>query len=203
MRFSKIMVLVTATAMIVTGQVSGNLITNGGFEDPIGTEWAYTRVSGSATSWSYGRSNAVVRSGAYSYMLKFGSIAEMGKSYVEQVVSGLTPGDFYAISGWIYMDWRATKATAFIQVLGGGDPVQAPEQGKNTDDTWEQWALSQMADSSGNLTVRFYLDKYATTTADKTAIAYFDDIVVTPEPMVALLLALSGLALTPRRRSTP
>jgi len=197
-----ILLLAVAAALTTAGQVSANYITNPGFEDPIGSEWTFTRVSGTATKWSSGVSSTSVHSGAKSYGMSFGPVAELGEAYVSQVVSGLTPGVSYDISGWINLNWRATKATAFIQVLGGGDPVQAPVEGGNTDNTWQEWALAQTADSSGNLTVRLYLDKRATTTADKTCIAYFDDImVVIPEPAVAVLLALGSVVMVRRRRT--
>ncbi len=200
MRIPGMSLLVAVLALAMAGQASANLLLNAGFEDPLGAEWAFTRVSGDETKWGYEQSATRVHSGSYSLRMHYGVVADIGTAYVEQVVSGLTAGAPCEVSGWINMDWRATKATAFIEVLGGGDPVQAPVKGGNADDTWQQWTLSQTADAGGNLTVRLYLDKYATTTADKDVIAYYDDIsaIVIPEPVTIALLGLGCLFL--RRR---
>ncbi|MBI4580831.1 MAG: PEP-CTERM sorting domain-containing protein [Planctomycetes bacterium] len=200
MRIPNTCLLVGAVALAMASQISANLLTNPGFEDPFGTEWAFTRVSGTEAKWGYAQSSTRVHSGSSSLRMHFGTDAGLGTAYVEQVISGLTPGDPFDISAWINLDWRATKATAYIEVLGGGSPVQAPSQGGNTDDAWQEWTLSQTADAGGNLTIRLYLDKYGTTTADKDVIAYYDDVVVIPEPGSILLLLAGFLGLGALRR---
>ncbi len=177
--------------------VHANLLLNGGFESPIGSEWTTNILSGSLP-WSLGASTTIVHSGTYSYGMAYGPGDPTGHAYVQQVLTGLTPGESYTITGWIYMDWRATKAWAYIEALGGGSPVSAPAIRANQDDVWVQYSLSQTANSSGNLTVRLHLNKDQTTASgDKTAIAYFDDIVVepVPEPATVPLGLACGLGL--------
>ena len=200
----KTSLLVVVVALAAGSQVSANLLTNPGFEDPIGPEWAFTIVSGGPTNWTSGVSSALFHSGANSYGMAYGPIGSTGKAYAEQLLSGLTPGDAYDVSGWLYFGWRADKDWAYIEAQGGGTPVQAPLKGANVVGSWQQYALSQTADAGGNLTVRLYLDKYGTSTADKTAWVYFDDMAVVeviPEPTTLALLALAGLAVVCRRRA--
>ncbi len=201
MKISKTSLLIVVAALAMAGRASPGLPINPGFEDPLGAEWTFTRVSGDGLKWGYEQSAARPHSGSSNLRMHYGTAADLGTAYIEQVITGLTPGVPCDISGWINMDWRATKATAFIEVLGGGDPVQAPAKGQNLDDVWQQWTVSQTADAGGNLTVRLYLDKYGTTTADKDAIAYYDDIavVVIPEPAGVTLLLTGLLPLGTRR----
>jgi len=186
--------LVAVVALALGSPAYANLLTNPGFEDPIGSEWTSTIVSG--TAWSLGASTARVHSGTYSYGMAYGPTGPTGEAYIEQLLTGLTPGETYQVSGWVNMDWRASKAWAYIEAQGGETTVQAPDQGANVDDAWRQYLVTQTADSGGNLTVRLDLTKYGTTTGDKTAIAYFDDIVVqVPEPATLVLGLLGGLGL--------
>jgi len=186
--------------LAAAGAVSANLLLNPGFEDPIGTEWTVTIVSGNPSSWFTDRSAASAYTGSYGFELRFGPIAETGKAYVQQVVSNLVPGGACTVTGWLKFLWRADKDWGYIEALGGGAPVQAPAKGANTVGSWMQYTLNQTADANGQLTVRLWLDKYTTTTADKTCTVYFDDVVVEgpliPEPgsVVAVLTGLIGLA---------
>ena len=203
MSIPKTSLFVVLVALAAGSQASANLLTNPGFEDPVGPEWTFTILSGDPTNWTSGASSAYLHSGANSYGIAYGPVATTGKAYVEQILSGLTPGDGYDVSGWLYFGWRADKDWAYIEALGGGAAVQAPAKAANVVGSWQQYTLSQTADAGGNLTVRLYLDKYATTTADKVAWVYFDDMAVTviPEPTTLAMLAVAGLALVVRRRA--
>lgn len=189
-------------ALGIAGSASAQLL-NGGFEDPVGSEWTFTIDSGSSSLWTAQRSTAQVHSGQYSWYMAYGPTDPTGRAHLDQVVGGLTPGETYTVSGWIYYVWRADKGWAYIQALGGGSPVQTPAQGANVVGSWQQYSLTQTADSGGNLTLRLYVYKYATTAGgDKTVSAYFDDISVqpVPEPSTLALLTLGVLgAMTCRR----
>jgi hypothetical protein len=204
MRILKTSSLVVVVTLAMASQVSASLLTNPGFEDPLGSEWTFTVLAGDAALWACQQSSVRTHSGSSSLVMAFGPTNAVGKAYVEQVVSGLTPGVSYDIGGWINLDWQNNKVAAFMEVLGGGAAVQAPVQAPrvlNTNDVWEEWTLSQTPDASGNLTVRLYVNKYGTTAGgDKTAVAYFDDIVVTPEPASILLLLGGSLGLGALRR---
>ncbi len=200
--------LLITVSLAMAGQASANLITNPGFEDAIGPEWVSTIVSGDASKWTSAASNAYAHSGANGYNLKFGPLGTTAKAYVEQVLSGLTPGAAYEVSGWMNFALgsaynRPDKYWTYIEALGGGTAVQEPAKNTNTTG-WKQYTLSQTADAGGALTVRLYVDKYATTVADKVCSVYFDDIsvVLVPEPASTLLLlaALLGLGVLRRRR---
>ncbi len=202
MSIPKKSLLVVVVALATGSQVSANLLTNPGFEDPIGPEWTFTIVSGPSVSWASGVSSAIVHSGLNSYYMAYGPTNLTGEAYLQQSLTGLTPGDTYTVSGWLYFGWRADKDCASIQAEGGGTPVQAPLKGANVVGSWQQYALFQTADAGGNLTVKLDLNKYATTTIDKTAYVYFDDMTVEiPEPTTLALLALAGLGVIVRRRA--
>jgi autotransporter-associated beta strand protein len=180
-----IYILTSAVCFALAGgsQVHANLVTNPGFEDAFGTppEWTWNLVSGTVPT--HDRDTGRANSGSYSYKIK-GTDAAPSTGYVEQTIYGL-PGATYNISGWIYLAFRADRNWAYIQAVGGGATVQAPDKGVNTVGSWVQYTLSQTADGSGILYVRLYLDHYSGTTGGKDNSAYFDDIVVDgpgPEP---------------------
>lgn len=178
---------------------AANLLVNPGFEDPIGTEWTATILSGSTSAWFTDRSTAAAYTGTYGYELRFGPIGETGHAYVQQVVSGLVPGGECTITGWLKFLWRADKDWGYIEALGGGAPAIVPAKGTNVVGSWVQYSLNQTADANGQLILRLHLDKYATTVGDKTCTVYFDDLTVEgpliPEPgcMVAILAGIASM----------
>lgn len=185
------------------GMASAQLLSNGGFEDPIGTEWAFTIDSGSSNLWTATQSASVVHSGSYSFYMAYGPTDPTGRAHLDQVLSGLIPGQTYIVSGWIYHVWRADRVWSYVQALGGGSATNAPAKGSNVVGSWQQYTVTQTADSGGNLTVRLYVDKYlATANNDKIAHAYFDDVSVqpVPEPSVLALFSLGLLGMMNWRR---
>ncbi|MGQ9454389.1 MAG: hypothetical protein ACUVRS_07890 [Armatimonadota bacterium] len=176
---------------------AANLLINPGFEDPIGTEWTTTILSGSP--WFLDRSTAAAHSGSYGYELRYGPTDPEGHAYVEQVVSGLVPGGNCTVTGWLSLVWKRTdRYWGYIEVLGGGPPAIAPVQGGNIWPGWTQYTLNQTADVNGQLTVRLHNYKYYPTVGgDKVCTVYFDDLTVEgpiiPEPS-CILAVLAGIA---------
>jgi autotransporter-associated beta strand protein len=195
-----IYVLISAVcfALAAGSQVYANLLTNPGFEDPIGSEWTWYNVTGTVAS--HDRDTASKLNGSYGYHINAGD--PIAKGYVEQVLSGLPPGETYNISGWVLVTFRpADRNWAYIEAAGGGDTVQAPAKGGNGTGVWEQWTLSQTSDASGNLYIRLYLDHYVGTSAKNNS-AYFDDIVVegvtaVPTKLVYTSVPTTGIAAAP------
>jgi autotransporter-associated beta strand protein len=182
-------------ALAAGSQVYGNLVTNPGFEDPIGPEWTWHTVTGTVAS--HDRDTVSKLNGSYGYHINAGDPIASG--YVEQVLSGLPPGETYNISGWVFVTFRpADRNWAYIEVAGGGATVQAPAKGGNGLNTWEQWTVQQTSDVGGNLYIRLYLDHFVGTSAKNNS-AYFDDIVVegpgpVPTKLVYTSVPTSGVA---------
>jgi len=201
---TSLLIWTVALTLAMAGAASAqNLLTNWGFENPIGTEWTFQGISGNLASWSWGVSTAKYHSGTSSLLLQFAN-DNTGSAYVEQVLSGLAPGATYNISGWIYHGFRADKSWSSIQAYSGNSILQAPAKGANVLTTWTQYNFTQTADSGGGMLFRLYVNKYGTTTGGKIAYACFDDLSVTavPEPsgLLALLAGLPAVGLAVRRR---
>ncbi len=172
----RVVLLGFALSMAACAPVSAELLVNPGFEDAFGSppEWTVTVVSGSFGV--SGRDSVSARTGSYGGHLQI-SGASTGHAYFEQVVSGLTPGASYTISGWMRHVWERTdKYHVYIEAIGGG----AAQSSAYSTTTYAQYTISQTADSGGQLRVRLHLDKYATTTSDKVCDAHFDDMSVVP-----------------------
>jgi len=98
-----ILIAAVCFALAAGSQVYANLVTNPGFEDPIGSEWTWNVVSG--TPASHGTDTAITHTGSYSYKIHGGDA--VSKGYIEQTLSGLPPGATYNISGWVLVPFRA------------------------------------------------------------------------------------------------
>jgi autotransporter-associated beta strand protein len=185
-------------ALAAGSQVYANLLTNPGFENPIGPEWTWNVVGGVATF--HDRDTLSPLSGSYEYHINGGDPAST--NYIEQTLSGLPPGADYTISGWVYVTFRpADRNWAYIEAAGEGTN-SAPAQGGNAVNTWEQWTLSQKSDASGKLHIRLYLNHFTGTTGGKNNSAYFDDIdvegvTVVPTKLVYTSVPTNGVAGAP------
>jgi len=187
------------SALALGSPAYANLLTNGGFEDPIGSEWTWTNVSG-VTPTFYGVDAAAAHTGSYGYRIAYGD--DVGHGYLQQTITGLTPGLEYQVSGWVKVYFRGEDRNhGYIEALGGGADVSSPAQGENwmvsnTVGIWTNVFVTQTADIGGNLTVRLHLDHWSGTSNNKDNGVYFDDIVVqVPEPATLGLGLLGGLGL--------
>jgi len=180
---------------------SQNLVTNPGFEDPIGSEWTWTFDSGANPAIADRFANATNHTGDYAYRLAYGD--DVGSSYIVQTISNLTADATYTIKGWVLLYFRADRNWAYIEAQGGGPSVSAPAQGdnpmlSNTLGIWTNIVLTQTARVDGTLDVLLRLDHYSATVNGKDNGCYFDDIEVTEgAPAVPLeITSISGAGTT-------
>ena len=177
------------------------VVTNGGFENPIGSEWLWQTNSGTNASFygQFGTTN--VHSGASGtnvYKIAYGDA--VGSGYAIQTISNLTAGAAYTVQGWVFLYFRADRNWAYIEADGGGAAVQSPPQGanpmlNNTTGIWTNVVVTQTARVDGTLDVLLYLNHYSGTVNGKDNGGYFDDIQVTLAPPPAArpqIISLSG-----------
>jgi hypothetical protein len=161
---------------------SQNLVTNPSFEDPIGSEWTWVKVSGEEPTFNDRFTSSTNHAGDYVYRIAYGDA--VGSGYIIQTISNLTADATYTIKGWVFLYFRADRNWAYIEAQGGGAPVQAPAQGSNpminnTTGIWTNIVLTQTAAADGTLNVLLHLDHYTATVNNKDNGGYFDDLEVT------------------------
>ena len=168
-------VVVALTAVLMQAAAAESLI-NPGFENPFGSppEWTATILSGTVPIAT--RDTESKLNGSYGGHIRITG-ASTGHAYLEQVVTGLTPGVSCTVSGWMRHVWdRTDKYHVYIEAIGGG----SPQISAYSTTTYAQYTLTQTADAAGQLKIRLHVDKYATTTSDKVCDGYFDDCSVVP-----------------------
>jgi len=208
MSIPKKSLLAVVIALAVGSQAYANLLTNGGFEDPIGSEWTWTNV-GTNTPTFYGGAAAAAYTGTNGYRIAYGDA--VGEGYIQQTITGLTPGLEYRVSGWVEVYFRGQDRNwGYIEALGGGPGASSPAKGENwmvsnTIGIWTNVVVVQTARLDGTLDVLLHLNHHIATSNGKDNGGYFDDIIVeVPEPAAVVLGLLGGLGLLlvlQRRRS--
>jgi hypothetical protein len=124
----------------------------------------------------------------YTYWNKFGARFQPNHNwgmhaYFKQVVTNLTPGASYSISAWMTMFGRTDKTDVYLQAIGGlgsRRTVNVMTSAINNPAAWQSYALSNTADTNGQIEVRLHMNK-AYTTTDWVYLevnAFFDHVAV-------------------------
>jgi hypothetical protein len=196
--------LLFGLALFIASSVQAqNLLKNPGFNDPIdpvgssgATNWAPYYVYGTADDFAcHDRTTGAAKTfqaglaGAFGAHFRPATEGAM-HGYFKQVVTGLTPGASYLISGWMYSSWQwgtdNAKFLVYMQVKGGLGDVMTPYAGSGGDDThpvFAYYTLTNTARANGILEVQLHADKRETFTPKADLCnACFDDISVTLLP---------------------
>ncbi len=181
---------IALTAVLILSTTSqATLLTNDDFE------------TGNGTGWTTGANFAIVSSPAHDLY----AASLVGLDTMSQSVSG-TQGVTYTLSGDMrHGTWNKREAALVLEFLDGMDGViSTTEIGRlaaaSADDTWFSFSGSAVA-PTGTASVNVILLMEAVSgTGPASGIAYFDDVVLTPEPTTVALLGLGGLFLLRRKR---
>jgi hypothetical protein len=159
-------------ALIVCASVNGqNLLKNGSFESPIDPEgapgtnnWTPAFVYGGPADFAYvdrtteaNKPNDPVYPGGY-----FGAAIRPLHSwwchaYHKQLVTGLTPGASYTLSGYMHTGFDNAKLDVYIAMLGG--PNLSVIVSNRATTTRTQYFMTNTASASGEIEVRLGLRK--------------------------------------------
>lgn len=207
-----LLALVAVLTMVAGGQAAANLLINGGFEDPIGSEWQLVVTYTNGTGFSISAPTATAaHSGGLGAQFQVPTTNNWDcEAYYRQVITGQVPGTMYNVSAWIkYAPLavynRPDKYWAYLKATGGmAGTLSMPAKGAAvTANTWVKYTFQQTADGNGDLEIRVGMWKYATTSA-KQCDAFIDDVVVeaVPEPssLIALLSGMPVLGFLIRRK---
>jgi hypothetical protein len=184
-----------------------NLLINGDFESPLAPNWTvvygtdntnvppYYAYGGPGDFSIAGRTTfARHNAGGMGAHLRSNNDGTM-HAYFKQVVSGLTPGVSYTLSGWMKYYQAGFKLNDHFKVyfqavgaLGTNSTIDIsttdnPEDQANL--TYHQYFVTNTADANGRIEVRLHLDKYVESVCcDKAYIfnAMWDDMALTPTP---------------------
>ena len=180
-------------ALAAGSQVYANLVTNPGFEDPIGPEWTWHTVTGTVAS--HDRDTAIKYSGSYSYKIHTVAMpsrkATSSRSYpvCHRVLLTTSAVGCHVAFRPVDRNW------AYIEAVGGGGTNQAPVKGGNGTATWEQWTGPRRPMTAGICTSGSTWTISAVQQAKNNS-AYFDDIVVDGPGPVPTKLAFTSVPTT-------
>jgi len=183
-----------------------NLLKNGSFESPIDpegssgtTNWVVVYAHGTAAEWLYadrtteaGIKNDPDYPGGY-FGAAFGTRHwSWTHAYHKQIVTGLTPGASYTLSGYMWHGFDNNKVVAYIAMLGGPDgSTVVSNMSTHTSKqplTDVHYFLTNTASSNGEIEVRLGLNQgqYAVVDAGQakwySGTAWFDVFALTPTP---------------------
>jgi len=196
-----------ATLLIGFSACAQNLLINGDFEFPLGTNWTvvYGTDNTSAPPYqAYGgpgdfaiadRTTFASRSaGGMGAHLRSNNDGQM-HAYFKQAVSGLTPGANYTLSGWMKYYQAGFKLNhkvrIYFEAVGGLGTNSTIDISANDDPdnqtnlVYHQYFVTNTADAGGRIEVRLHLDKIEETICcDKQYIfnGLWDDMVLTLTP---------------------
>ena len=185
---------IALTAVLILSTTSqATLLTNGDFE------------TGDGAGWSIAGTNfAIVNSpanGSYS-----ASLLGVDTSW-SQSVSG-TEGVEYTLSGDMrHGAWNKREAMLVLEFWDAGETtlISTTEIGRllkaSSDNTWFSYSGSVVApDGTGLVKVILLMEYVGGGAGAQAGQAYFDDVVLVPEPATVALLGLGGLFLLRRKR---
>jgi hypothetical protein len=215
-------VIVLATVALMASSASANLLQNGGFDSgTLAPGW--TNPNGSGGVWPSGNSGPAWQSGAAAHGgSHYGGVQEGGAQspkYLQQTVPGLTPGGAYDLQGWMFGgSWNNQH---FVAQLIDSDGTTVLDEFRVVFDvtpvgfSWIPFTSGTFNVSGGtgpivggglqgnptgaSLTVRVGWVNSTGAWSNGTG-AYFDDMVLTPEPASLALLGLAGIPMLLRRR---
>jgi hypothetical protein len=160
--------LLLAFAALLCASVSAqNLLKNGSFEspiDPVGssgtTNWALVYAYGGPADFAVANRNTeackstdpVYPGGSWGAAFRPNHCSYM-HAYHKQIVTGLTPGTSYTLSGYMHTGYANNKVHVYIQMYGGTDGtnlVTIPE----ATETRIQYYLTNTASTNGQIEVR-------------------------------------------------
>jgi len=185
-----------------------NLLKNGSFENPIDpegssgtTNWVVVYAHGAASDWLYAdrTTESCIRQ-APDYPDPTGNFgASFGTrhwswthAYHKQIVTGLTPGASYTLSGYMWHGFDNNKVNAYIALLGGPDRSIAVSNRSTI--TVKQpltdihYFLTNTASTNGEIEVRLGLNQGLYAVVDPgqakwySGTAWFDCFTLTPTP---------------------
>lgn len=190
--------LVLAIGLLLPTVSQATLLTNGDFETGDGSGWL---------TWN-GYNAAVVSDPVYSQDSYSAALWWSDAGWV-QLVSA-TAGLEYTLSGDMIHDtaWNKREAILKLEFWDAADTTQlaAYEIGiltaQSADDSWYSYSDSAVApDGTGLIkVVLLYEDLTIGKPGDPAGVAYWDNVVLTPEPATICLLGLGGLFLLRRKK---
>ena len=139
-----------------------NLLKNGSFENPIDpegssgtTNWTVVYVYGGPADFAYAdRSTEACKSddgGSYGAAFRPNHCWHM-HAYHKQVVTNLTPGAKYTLSGYMHMGYDNDKVSVYIAMYGGSDGTTVISNRGTA--TRTLYSLTNTASTSGQIEVR-------------------------------------------------
>jgi hypothetical protein len=196
-----------AVLLIGFSACAQNLLINGDFESPLGTNWTVVYGTDNTSSPpfnAYGgpgdfaiaeRTTFASRSaGGMGAHLRSNNDGQM-HAYFKQAVSGLTPGASYTLSGWMKYYQAGfklnQKVRIYFQAVGGLGTNSTMDISANDDPdnqtnlVYHLYFVTNTADANGRIEVRLHLDKIEETICcDKQYIfnGLWDDMALTLTP---------------------